>query len=82
MALIGDVLHRMGRMASAIRHTAGKPTFFGTILPLNTREGDNLAIHRALDEAQPGDVQRSSLMAQYVTLKNSTAWGYLSTPAR
>lgn len=56
VALIGDVLHRMGMMASAIRHTAGKPTFFGTILPLNTREGDNLAIHRALDEAQPGDV--------------------------
>ncbi|MFG0393047.1 RraA family protein [Pseudomonas sp. zbq_4] len=56
VALIGDVLHRMGMMASAIRHIAGKPTFFGTILPLNTREGDNLAIHRALDEAQPGDV--------------------------
>ncbi|WP_188035639.1 RraA family protein [Pseudomonas sp. EZ-C24] len=56
VALIGDVLQRMGMMASAIRHTAGKPSFFGTILPLNTREGDNLAIHRALDEAQPGDV--------------------------
>lgn len=56
VALIGDVLQRMGMMASAIRHTAGKPIFFGTILPLNTREGDNLAIHRALDEAQPGDV--------------------------
>lgn len=56
VALIGDVLNRMGMMASAIRHTAGKPTFFGTILPLNTREGDNLAIHRALDEAQTGDV--------------------------
>ncbi|WP_296264817.1 RraA family protein [Pseudomonas sp. UBA6562] len=56
VALIGDVLDRMGMMASAIRHTAGKPRFFGTILPLNTREGDNLAIHRALDEAQPGDV--------------------------
>lgn len=56
VALIGDVLHRMGMMASAIRHTAGRPAFFGTILPLNTREGDNLAIHRALDEAHPGDV--------------------------
>lgn len=56
VALIGDVLQRMGMMASAIHHTAGKPSFFGTILPLNTREGDNLAIHRALDEAQPGDV--------------------------
>lgn len=56
VALIGDVLQRMGMMASAIRHTAGRPVFFGTILPLNTREGDNLAIHRALDEARPGDV--------------------------
>jgi len=56
VALIGDVLQRMGMMASAIRHIAGKPSFFGTILPLNTREGDNLAIHRALDDAQPGDV--------------------------
>ena len=56
VALVGDVLHRMGMMASVIRHTAGKPSFFGAILPLNTREGDNLAIHRALDEAQPGDV--------------------------
>lgn len=56
VALIGDVLQRMGMMASAIHHTAGKPAFFGSILPLNTREGDNLAIHRALDEARPGDV--------------------------
>lgn len=56
IALIGDVLQRMGMMASAIHHVAGKPSFFGTILPLLTREGDNLAIHRALDDAQPGDV--------------------------
>lgn len=56
VALIGDVLQRMGMMASVIRHVAGKPSFFGTILPVLTREGDNLAIHRALDDAQPGDV--------------------------
>ncbi|OLU16969.1 MULTISPECIES: RraA family protein [unclassified Pseudomonas] len=56
IALIGDVLQRMGMMASAIHHVAGKPSFFGTIMPLLTREGDNLAIHRALDDAQPGDV--------------------------
>lgn len=56
VALIGDVLQRMGMMASAIHHVAGKPSFFGTILPILTREGDNLAIHRALDDAQPGDV--------------------------
>lgn len=56
VALIGDTVQRMGMMASTIRHIAGKPSFFGTILPINTREGDNLAIHRALDDAQPGDV--------------------------
>ncbi|MDH0746855.1 RraA family protein [Pseudomonas sp. GD03842] len=56
VALIGDVLQRLGMMASAIRHVAGKPTFFGTVLPILTWEGDNLAIHRALDDAQPGDV--------------------------
>ncbi len=27
-----------------------------TALPIHTRAGDNLAIHRALDDAQPGDV--------------------------
>lgn len=27
VALIGDVLQRMGMMASAIHHTAGKPSF-------------------------------------------------------
>jgi RraA family protein len=56
VALIGDVLQRMGMMASSIRHVAGRKSFFGTVLPLLTREGDNLAIHRALDDAQPGDV--------------------------
>jgi regulator of RNase E activity RraA len=56
VALIGDVVERMGMMASVIRHVAGKPNFFGAILPVLTREGDNLAIHRALDDARPGDV--------------------------
>jgi len=56
IALIGDVLQRMGMLASAIRHVAGNTSFYGTILPVVTREGDNLAIHRALDAAQPGDV--------------------------
>lgn len=56
VALIGDVLQRMGMMSSVIRHLAGKPHFYGSIYPILTREGDNLAIHRALDEAKPGDV--------------------------
>lgn len=56
VALMGDALKRMGMMASAIHHVAGKASFYGTILPVLTREGDNLAIHLALDNAQPGDV--------------------------
>jgi regulator of RNase E activity RraA len=56
VALIGDVMKRMGMMASAIHHVAGKPSFYGTIYPVLTREGDNLAIHLALDDALPGDV--------------------------
>jgi regulator of RNase E activity RraA len=56
VALIGDALQRMGMMAAAIHHVAGQPNFFGSVLPILTREGDNLAIHRALDDAQPGDV--------------------------
>jgi RraA family protein len=56
VALIGDIQRRMGMMASAIRPMTRNARFFGTILPVLTREGDNLAIHRALDEAVPGDV--------------------------
>ncbi|WP_300729715.1 RraA family protein [Pseudomonas sp.] len=56
VALIGDVLQRLGMMASAIHHVAGKASFYGTVLPIQTWEGDNLAIHRALDDAKPGDV--------------------------
>ncbi len=56
VALIGDIQNRMGMMASCLRPVTRKAALSGTILPVNTREGDNLAIHRALDEARPGDV--------------------------
>jgi RraA family protein len=56
VALIGDIQRRIGMMASAIRPMTKHAWFHGTILPVLTREGDNLAIHRALDEAVPGDV--------------------------
>lgn len=45
VALIGDVLQRMGMMASAIHHVAGKSSFYGTVLPIQIWEGD-----------KPGDV--------------------------
>jgi regulator of RNase E activity RraA len=56
VANIGDALGRTGLMGSAIRGVWTGAACHGSILPINTREGDNLAIHRALDEAQPGDV--------------------------
>ena len=56
VANIGDALGRTGLMCSAIHGVWAGAACHGSILPINTREGDNLAIHRALDEAQPGDV--------------------------
>lgn len=55
-ALIGDAQSRIGVMSSGITPlTPGLP-LAGTVLPVLTREGDNLAIHRALDDAREGDV--------------------------
>jgi regulator of RNase E activity RraA len=56
VALVGDVQARMGIMAAAIRPVTPAPRLAGTVLPVLVREGDNLAIHRALDDARPGDV--------------------------
>lgn len=56
VALIGDAQNRMGIMNSSIRAVTPGLRLVGTILPIQTREGDNLAIHRALDDARPGDV--------------------------
>jgi regulator of RNase E activity RraA len=56
VALIGDAQSRMGLMHAAIRPVTPGLRLAGTVLPIQTREGDNLAIHRALDDARPGDV--------------------------
>ncbi|KIQ10377.1 RraA family protein [Rhodococcus sp. MEB064] len=56
VALIGDAQKRMGLMSAALRLVTPGLTMAGTILPIHAREGDNLAIHRALDDARPGDV--------------------------
>lgn len=55
-ANIGDVFQRMLVVDGGIRAYSEKTSLVGTALPIHTRAGDNLAIHRALDEAQPGDV--------------------------
>lgn len=55
-AMIGDSRARLGMMAANIRSVTPGRTMAGSVLPILAWEGDNLAIHAALDIAQPGDV--------------------------
>ncbi len=55
-AIVGDVLDRMTAMDGGIRPMATPAAMVGFALPVGVRSGDNLAIHRAMDEAQPHDV--------------------------
>ncbi|MCA2217498.1 hypothetical protein [Jidongwangia harbinensis] len=55
-ANVGDALQRMSVMDGGIRRFAGSAALLGNALTVDVRSGDNLAIHRALDEARPGDV--------------------------
>ncbi|WBL18756.1 RraA family protein [Citricoccus sp. NR2] len=64
VALIGDTRGRMGMMDPRIRPITPKPLMFGSILPVWCREGDNLAVHRALEEIRPGDVMVINAMGE------------------
>jgi hypothetical protein len=55
-ANVGDVFERLLVMDGGIRPFTSRTRLVGTALPILTRAGDNLAIHRALDDAQPGDI--------------------------
>ena len=55
-ANVGDVFDRMLVLDGGIRPFTSATRLIGTALPILTRAGDNLAIHRALDDAQPGDI--------------------------
>ncbi|WP_030377188.1 MULTISPECIES: aldolase [unclassified Streptomyces] len=55
-AHVGDALQRMTVMDGGIRLLTGAPGLLGNALTVDVRSGDNLAVHRALDEARPGDV--------------------------
>ena len=63
-ANVGDALERMTVMDGGIRLVTGRTPLLltgraalvGNALTVDVRSGDNLAIHRALDEALPGDV--------------------------
>ncbi|MFI6299306.1 hypothetical protein ACIBEJ_47480 [Nonomuraea sp. NPDC050790] len=53
---VGDALQRMTVMDGGIRLLTERAALLGNALTVDVRSGDNLAIHRALDEARPGDV--------------------------
>lgn len=55
-AIVGDVLGRMAAPDGGIRLCTERSTLVGFALPVDVPAGDNLGIHRALDEARPGDV--------------------------
>lgn len=56
VAILADSLQRMTVMDAGIVRLTGTGTLVGAALPIHTRGGDNLAIHRALDDAVEGDV--------------------------
>jgi regulator of RNase E activity RraA len=56
VAMIGDSRSRLGMMAANIRSVTPGFAMAGSVLPILVWEGDNLAIHAALDIAKPGDV--------------------------
>lgn len=55
-AVVGDALHRMTVLDGGIRLLTEHAALLGNALTVDVRSGDNLAVHRALDEARPGDV--------------------------
>lgn len=55
-AIVGDVLGRMTALDGGIRLCTARSTLVGFALPVDVPAGDNLGIHRALDEARAGDV--------------------------
>lgn len=55
-ASVGDAMDRFGLMQPSIGVQWPGARCVGPAFPVLTREGDNLAIHRGLDEIRPGDV--------------------------
>jgi RraA family protein len=56
VANVGDALARMTVLDGGIRLVTERSELLGNALTVDVRSGDNLAVHRALDEAHPGDV--------------------------
>jgi RraA family protein len=55
-ANVGDALARMTVLDSGIHLVTERSELLGNALTIDVRAGDNLAVHRALDDARPGDV--------------------------
>ncbi|CAI3794193.1 RraA family protein [Pseudarthrobacter sp. MM222] len=55
-ANVGDAMDRLNLMDTGIASQWADARCVGPALTVLTREGDNLAIHRALDDAEAGDV--------------------------
>ena len=54
-ATVADAMGRFNFMDFEIRSRSGKP-LCGLAVTVNTRPGDNLMVHKAIDVAQPGDI--------------------------
>lgn len=55
-SIVGDALGRMGGVSGLNRYDGGHGCLVGRALTVETRAGDNLAIHVALGRAQSGEV--------------------------
>lgn len=55
-ANVGDAMDRLNLMNSDIATQWANGRCVGPALTVLTKDGDNLAIHRALDDAAPGDI--------------------------
>jgi regulator of RNase E activity RraA len=55
-ANIGDAMHRLGALDAAIKPVWEGATIVGAAYTVWTRPGDNLGLHEALKDVQPGDV--------------------------
>lgn len=55
-SIVGDALGRLGGVTGLKRYDNGRHCLVGRALTVQTRAGDNLAVHAALTRAQPGEV--------------------------
>lgn len=55
-SLVGDALDRLNGLRGLVRYDGWDGCMVGPAFTVKTREGDNLALLRAIDQARPGDV--------------------------